>query len=112
MPVLTTTPGVVNFVRPVPPFAYFTRLTDMTFPADQEMALDDIVSDADGTGTTVWGEGIYTTNHKDKARSLGANVLCGDGHVVWRPMSGDLLGKNIRITVATPAAAYYWIPSP
>jgi len=117
MPSLTD-PAVVNpiTISRVPPVAFFTRITDLTFPADQEMALDDIVSEGDGSAGTVWGElssgGVMmNTNHKDKARSLGGNVLCGDGHVVFRQMAGDIT-KNVRIQVQTPAAAYYWIPSP
>jgi len=114
-------PTVMNFIRVAPPFSSIVRLTDFGFPADQELALDDIVSDNDGTGTTLWGETtangyVATTNHKDKARALGANVLCGDGHVSWRPMQGDLT-KNLRIKVSSGVAgaaqpAYYWIPQP
>jgi len=109
-------PTIVNFIRVAPPFATIVRLSDMSFPADTEMALDDIISDNDGTGTTTWGEGVFTTNHRDKGRALGANILCGDGHVSFRAMQGDMT-KNLRIKVtnmnqSTSQVAYQWVPQP
>jgi len=122
LPDITTVGNTnVNYIRISPPLTYIQRLTDMNYPADQEMGLDDIVSDNDGSDPTIWGEttaGGYVapTNHRDKARALGANVLCGDGHVAWRPMGGDL-SKVIRIKVVTGVGgasqpAYYWVPQP
>jgi len=117
LPTFSDVPNTVNFLRVTPPFASIVRLTDMNYPADTEMGLDDVVSDLDGTDpATKWGEDIYTTNHKDKARALGANVLCGDGHVAWRPMGGDLTKVlRIKVSVGVNGAsqpAFYWIPQP
>jgi len=111
-----TNAALVSFIRPAPALqAYVVRLTDFTYPTDQEMALDDITSDVAGTAA-IWGETsgstVFTTNHKDKTRALGANVLFGDMHVAWKPMPSDVT-KAFSIKVgganAIPAGVS-WIP--
>jgi len=104
--------------RRVPPLEYFGKIADLKFPADQELALDLIVSDGAGIGAKFDGvkggalpEMAYATNHRDKGKALGANVLCGDGHVSWRPFSSDPT-KAVAVKQGGGLEAYIWVPNP
>jgi len=105
----------LSYTRQQPPLALIANLNDMTYPANQEMALDDAISNNNlNDSTTIFGVQPYSTNHSDKSRALGTNTLCGDGHVEWRPMPSDLTPagqKVVSIKIATPAS-YSWIPNP
>lgn len=82
--------------------------------ARQEMIADWIVSDTVATtkrwtGMTFTGRpGVYSTSHMAPSKPEGANVLCFDGHVEWRPF-------DERKAAALPqgkGGVVFWVPAP
>jgi len=113
-------PGVagtsVSYVRQSPTLTYLVRITDTQNPSDTEVGMDDIISD-NNTGNINWGLQQAVTNHVDKGRALGANILCGDGHVNWRAMPGDLtkavwIKLNSFTVNGFSGTGYSWVPNP
>lgn len=111
------------------PIQYQSLFTATLDPVDTELALDEIFSNFEGNTSSVdfsvipagngqvGGNGYLVqagTAHLNGKHCVGANVLCFDNHVVWRPFNN---AKAAAIALGTPNAQslsgnYSWVPNP
>lgn len=102
--------------RTNPPLAYRKKLIATPNPAENELALDEILS-PDNAGYNsqfstppVRNAGPSSTSHLKGNLPAGANVLSYDTHVAWRPFAS---GKTDGILPITNAGnSYSWIINP
>ena len=102
-------------VRVFPRLAYRSKLVSTPFPADNELALDEIMS-PDNNGlfsqfnvpppTNAAPAG--TSHMKGKVPS-GANLLFFDGHVAWRPWPRDAAKV---LAIANAGNSNHWLINP
>ena len=77
-----------------PDLAYHRKYTATSFPAQSEMASDDLITDSSGqnqpidfVSSTKKGNFYVTTSHGSTGKPAGTNVLYCDSHVAWVPFS-------------------------
>lgn len=123
---LIGTAGNAN-ARRNPPLGFYKRFQATPRGGQTDLALDSIISNTRNSpplytnknfseviGDTTPGATPHRTNHMDKAKPTGANVLCFDGHVEWRPFNPSTtyvagVGTSPATTTGKPQ---FWFPAP
>jgi prepilin-type N-terminal cleavage/methylation domain-containing protein len=111
---LATATSVTNSRR-ARPLAFQRRMLSTEYAGTTELALDAIVSALKSSDPRIanftYVSGAFhghTTSHMEGRLPAGANTLCFDGHVEWRPF-------YYPTTMAIPvinSQSCFWIPAP
>lgn len=102
-------------LRKAPPLMYHQTMTKEPDQSRTELAWDWIISPT--TAGATWGgvtdpgrPGVYATSDMKGQMPAGANVLCFDTHVEWRPF---VKGNATPIPQGGGAGApVFWLPNP
>jgi len=111
-PTGTASMPVLAGVRPNPVVLdYRTKMIGANQASAKELALDDIISaEATGAGPDTWTTANFNgrPNHMKGKKAEGANVLCLDGHVEWRPMNFNGNTPKFAVSVQNGGAPGDW----
>jgi prepilin-type N-terminal cleavage/methylation domain-containing protein len=98
-----------------------TKYYNVPRAASAELAADAIISNlniqttaannftAIGGATVNGSQFFHTTSHIERNLPVGANTLCCDGHVEWRPFS---FATAVHVGSGGGGAPYFWFPGP
>ena len=100
--------------RASPPLIYHRKWSSTPFASDSELAVDIILNETLPTATTVWsntknastGAYIDSVSHLKGDSPAGANALCFDGHVGWRPYG---FGKFVSVQVSGSSGTPFFV---